>query len=402
MKREVRLVFYILLFVLLVSCGTVYADEETLLTGIVKESGFYGGPVFRMGALNSSLAAFVGYRGGFVINRTVSIGGGGYALISDVYLSGTGLKMGYGGLELEYKLNPDDLFHLVFRSLVGFGGVELPGVGSESFFAFEPGVGIELNVAKFFKIDAGVSYRLAAGADRVPGITNGTLSGLNGEISLLFGFSGIMGSGNKIQERRDLSFFHSIVFKGNGRVILGQGGENSVTVKADDNVMDMLKTEVKDGTLTIWSEKWIMDESSAEYDIVVTDLREISVSGMGEVTGKETIRADELLIRLGGTGSVDLEVDAGLVRTRISGTGEVRLGGKTKEHDIDIRGAGELDANDLVSHNARVGISGAGECTVTVLENLTVDISGTGVVRYSGEPVVTVEYLSVAGSLEKR
>ncbi len=401
MKREVRFLFFVLLFVLVVFAGSVYADEEILLAGVVQESGFYGGPVFRMGAVNQNLAAFVGYRGGWVINRTVSVGGGGYVLVSDVYISGTRLKMGYGGLELEYKLNPDDLFHFTLRSLIGFGGVELPGVGSESFFAFEPGAGVELNVAKFFKIGAGVSYRLAAGADRVPGVTNETLSGLNGEIALLFGFSGITGSGTRVQERRELPSFHSIVFKGNGRVLLSQGEEHSITVKADDNVLDMLKTEVKNGTLTIWSEKWIMDESSAEYDIIVADLREISVSGMGELLGKETIRVDDLGIRLGGTGGVDLDVDAASVRTRISGTGEVRLGGKTREHDIDIRGAGELDAYDLVTRDTRVGISGAGECTVNVLENLTVDISGAGVVRYRGEPVVKVEYLSVAGSLLK-
>jgi hypothetical protein len=401
-KREGRLLFSLLFFVLIVSAGSVYADEEILLAGIIQESGFYGGPVFRMGAVNSNLATFVGYRGGWVINRTVSVGGGGYALVSDVYVSETRLKMGYGGLELEYKLNPDALFHLTLRSLIGFGGVELPGIGSESFFAFEPVAGVELNIAKFFKIGAGISYRLAAGADRVPGITNETLSGLNGEIVLLFGFSGITGSGTKVQQRRELPPFHSIVFKGNGRVLLTQGEDHSITVKADDNVLDMLKTEVENGTLTIWSEKWIMDESTADYDIVMSDLREISISGMGEIRGKETIRADEIGIRLGGTGSVDLEVDAAFIRTRISGTGEVRLGGKTREHDIDIRGLGELDAYDLVSHNTRVEISGAGECSVHVLENLTVDISGAGEVRYKGEPAVTVEYLSVAGSLEKK
>ena len=401
MKRVHRLLFFVLLCAMMLPAVSVFADEEILLEGVISESGFYGGPVFRMGGVNRNIAAFLGYRGGWVINRTVSAGGGGYALISDSYVSGSRLQMSYGGLEVEYKLNPDDLFHLTLRSLVGFGGVELPGVGSESFFAFEPGAGVELNVAKFFKISAGVSCRLVAGADRVPGITNETLSGLNGEIVLLFGFSGITGSGTRVQQRRELPAFHSIVFKGNGRVFLSQGGEHSITLKADDNVLDMLKTEVKNGILTIWSEKWIMDGASAEYDIVVADLREISVSGMGEVRGRETIQAERLEIRLGGTGSVDLEVNAASLHTRISGAGEIRLGGKTREHDIDIRGVGELDAYDLVSRNARIEISGAGECMVTVFENLSVDISGAGEVLYKGEPAVTVDRLSPAGSLLK-
>ena len=84
MKREGRLLLFVLLSVLIFSGGSVCADEEILLRGVVQESGFYGGPVFRMGAINQDLAAFLGYRGGWVINRTFSVGGGGYALVSDV------------------------------------------------------------------------------------------------------------------------------------------------------------------------------------------------------------------------------------------------------------------------------------------------------------------------------
>ena len=111
----------------------------------------------RIGGINNGAAVFVGYRGGWVINRTFSLGGGGYGLISDVYFSGNKLKMGYGGLDLEYKINPDEIVHFTVRSLIGLGGIELMGVGQESFFVHEPGVNQELNVTSFFKLNGGVS-----------------------------------------------------------------------------------------------------------------------------------------------------------------------------------------------------------------------------------------------------
>jgi hypothetical protein len=402
MKKRRSLIFSLFVAVIMISAGLLYADQQTLLQGVIQESGWYGGPVLKVGGINNSPAVFVGYRGGWVINRTLSLGGGGYGLVSDLYFSGNKLKMGYGGLELEYKINPDALVHFTIHSLLGFGGLELMGVGQESFFTFEPGAGIELNVAQFFKVNAGVSYRLVSGANQVAGISDANLSGLTGELALMFGFSGIMGSGRKISEIRDLPDFHSIDFRGNGKILIGQGERQSVTIRADDNVMDKLRTEVSDGRLEISAEKWVVDESSVLYDIVVTDIREISISGMGEIEGRDTIGAEQLTLRLRGTGEITLALDAQRLMSTISGTGEMRLEGTAEEHDIDIKGVGELHAYDLAVRSARVVITGAGECKVNVIDDLTVDISGAGSVLYKGDPNVTVEHLSIAGDLERK
>lgn len=387
---------------IMISAGPLNADQQTLLQGVIQESGWYGGPVLKVGGISNSPAVFLGYRGGWVINRTLSLGGGGYGLVSDLYFSGNKLKMGYGGLELEYKINPDALVHFTIHSLLGFGGLELVGVGQESFFTFEPGAGVELNVARFFKVNAGVSYRLVSGANRVAGISDTLLSGFTGEVALMFGFSGITGSGRKISETRDLPAFHSLDFRGNGKILLSQGESQSVTIRADDNVMDKLRTEVEDGHLQISAEKWVMDESSVLYDIVVTDIREISISGMGEIESSDSIRAKRLTLRLSGTGEITLALDAERLMSTISGTGKMRLEGTAEEHDIDIKGVGELHAYDLAVRSTRVVITGAGECKVNVIDDLTVDISGAGSVLYKGDPNVTVEHLSIAGDLEKK
>ena len=356
----------------------------------------------RIGGINNGAAVFVGYRGGWVINRTFSLGGGGYGLISDVYFSGNKLKMGYGGLDLEYKINSDEIVHFAVRSLIGLGGIELMGVGQESFFVLEPGVNLELNVTSFFKLSGGVSYRFVSGVNNVPGVSDSSLGGLAAEIALIFGFSGLAGSGKKITETRDLPSFHSINFRGNGKVVLSQGEHQEVTVRADDNIIDKLRTEVSDGRLVISADKWVMDESDAVYDITVTDIREISLSGMGELESREAIRAKDLKIRLSGTGEISLDLEAENVMTKISGTGEIELKGQAETHDIAISGVGELRGYDFAVRNTRVDISGAGKCSINVIDTLAVDISGAGSVQYRGEPAVTVEHLSVAGSLRKK
>ena len=241
-----------------------------------------------------------------------------------------------------------------------------------------------------------------SGVNNVPGVSDSSLGGLAAEIALIFGFSGLAGSGKKITETRDLPSFHSIDFRGNGKVVLSQGERQEVTVRSDDNIIDKLRTEVSDGRLVISADKWVMDESDAVYDITVTDIREISLSGMGELESKGTIRVKELSLRLSGIGEISLDLEAENVMTKISGTGEIELKGQAEEHGIKISGVGELKAYDFAVRNTRVDISGAGECSINVIDTLAVNISGAGSVRYKGDPTVTVEHLSVAGSLRKK
>jgi hypothetical protein len=389
-------------FILFVTVsGTVHAEQQTLLQGGIEESGWYGGPVLKLGSINDYLSMFVGYSGAWVMNRRLSIGGGGYFLISDVYFSGNKLNMGYGGLEVGYTVNPDALVHFTFGSLIGGGGVELMGVGREAFFIFEPAAGLEINVTKFLRLDAGVTYRLVSGVTHVSGLSDAALSGFTGEIALKFGFSGVRGSGRKITEARDLPEFDGIEFKGNGKVYVSQGTVQSVSITADDNVIDELKTEVRDGVLTISADKWIMDDSSAEYDIVVADIRNISVSGMGELRSRDTLKAEAIDLRLSGIGDVSLSLDADILNTRISGTGDMKLDGKARHHEIRISGVGELDAYDLITESAVLDISGAGDCKINVQEELVVDISGAGDVTYKGNPRISIKHLSMAASFKE-
>jgi hypothetical protein len=124
----------------------------------------------------------LGGRGGVIINERFSIGGAGYWMpkIKELktpipnnpfpdnrsfYWTG-----GYGGLFLEYINSSKKLLHFTSSLLIGGAHIaceprEYPE-GFESYpefgsFLLEPGIGIELNVTQFFRINLGVNYRYA-------------------------------------------------------------------------------------------------------------------------------------------------------------------------------------------------------------------------------------------------
>jgi hypothetical protein len=181
-------------------------DMQTLFAGRASHGGF-GGPVVKFSDVGGSLGVWIGGRGGWIIGfegpHSISLGGGGYGLASshpvpDPAAAGwpgredLRVRAGYGGFELEYTNRSQRLLHWTASTLIGAGSValetaEFPVTADEpAFFVLEPGLHGELNVTRFLRLHAGLSYRYTSGVDRA-GFTDRDFSGVNGTIAFKFG-----------------------------------------------------------------------------------------------------------------------------------------------------------------------------------------------------------------------
>lgn len=69
--------------VMFIFAATARGQEQTLIKSDVEHSGF-GGPVVKATRIHDQGALMVGGRGGWIINHTLAIGGGGYGVVNDV------------------------------------------------------------------------------------------------------------------------------------------------------------------------------------------------------------------------------------------------------------------------------------------------------------------------------
>ncbi len=193
------------LLVLYVAVSASGREEETLLSGPVTSGGF-GGPVVKMTRMQDSFGVLVGGRGGWIINHTLSLGGGGYGLVSRIRAPGGGgaledpvLRIGYGGFEIGYTPRSDRLMHPALFLLIGGGSAGTRESWEEdldddwqddpsldSFFILEPGVAIELNVTRFMRVDAGGSFRFVSGLEK-DGLTESAIGGPSAVLTFKFG-----------------------------------------------------------------------------------------------------------------------------------------------------------------------------------------------------------------------
>ncbi|MBI5324668.1 MAG: hypothetical protein HZB41_05265 [Ignavibacteriae bacterium] len=105
-------------------------DTETLFGSGEITHGGYGAPELKLTQIQGEMGLLVGGRGGWIINSTFSIGGGGYGLVTSHKISNykppfdtaAYLRVGYGGIFFEYINSSNKLIHFTVNTLIGAGG----------------------------------------------------------------------------------------------------------------------------------------------------------------------------------------------------------------------------------------------------------------------------------------
>jgi hypothetical protein len=179
-------------------------------------------------------------------------------------------------------------------------------------------------------------------------------------------FGGVQGSGNIVNEKRNLGDFNAIEVGGVFEVEVVAQKEFSVEVEADDNLLQFIKTEVNGDTLEIKTTKRISPKNTIHVRISAPNIENLQVSGVSKVS-------------LANLKNDSLKVDA-------SGASKIKVDGETGNLEVELSGASRLDAENLKSENANVDGSGASSASVNVSGDLKADLSGASKVTYSGNP----------------
>lgn len=154
-------------------------DEDFKTIFGEKQIGGYGAFSLGYSPINDVSAIMFNARGGVVLGHTLSLGIGGSGFTTEyfydpVLIKETSMYGGYGGLFSELIIAGNMPVHLSVPVLVGIGGVAIAtwennGIDEyyrenyvedmSTFFVFEPGIELEVNMFRFFRLAAFFNYR---------------------------------------------------------------------------------------------------------------------------------------------------------------------------------------------------------------------------------------------------
>lgn len=198
-------------------------------------------------------------------------------------------------------------------------------------------------------------------------------------------------TGQTVKETRNVSEFDGVALAFSGDVYITQGSPQKVEIEAEKSTLEIIETKVENNVLVLKTRNghW-RDLGSIKAYITMPDVRELSVSGSGDMLCETPLRTNEIEVKVSGSGSIKIrKLESREFSAVITGSGDITLAGTGAdqgEMDVVITGSGNFSAEELPVGKADVNITGSGSARVNVLNELETTITGSGSVLYKGNP----------------
>jgi len=194
--------------------------------------------------------------------------------------------------------------------------------------------------------------------------------------------SNIQGSGITKTEKRAAASFDSLDVNYAGSIEVRSQEQESLEISGDDNIIPVITTEVKNGTLYVRAIKGYSPRTKLQIRVSTPNVKRFVFEGVGEAN-LSNIKNDRLEIVVTGVGSFSAS-------------------GETKEVDITLSGVGNVDAKNLRAVNAKVNSNAVGSVALYVTGQLDIKSSGIGEINYYGNPKIVNKQAEGIGKINQR
>jgi len=226
----------------------------------------------------------------------------------------------------------------------------------------------------------------------------------------------IEGNGDVITETRVVGSFERVYNSGIFDVYIIQADYREVVMEAESNLLPFIRTKTSGNNLTIDTRDNLKPSRPINVYVYTPDITRAELSGSGMIYS-DSLKVNNLSVRLSGSGSIDMavrgndvecdisgsgscrmQVEADKLKANISGSGEMEFYGYANRADYKISGSGSIHSYDLPVDDCYTTTSGSGDMYVNVYNYLDVTISGSGNVYYLGTPQITT-HISGSGNV---
>lgn len=250
----------------------------------------------------------------------------------------------------------------------------------------------------------------------------------------------IKGSRVIAKESNKLDDFHSIEISDNLHVTISKNNSNSYELQADENLIEVLKFEIDDHVLKIYSTKKITSSKKLEIELNYEEIDAIILKDDSKLDSKNKIEFPAFSIETYDSShfDLDMEVDSLNLNLFSNSSGKINLHGKKATIELedkselkgnisldslimsmnekslvkvngdinnlklDAKGSSTLKANDLKVSTANLNTSNSTDISIFVSKELRLYASEKSSINLYGNPKLQVDALNDQSKIVKK
>lgn len=211
-----------------------------------------------------------------------------------------------------------------------------------------------------------------------------------------------------ITSELQLDPYHSVELRGAAKLYLNNGTQQS-TLLTTNQINSLvyegaIKAEVRDSILYIETSNQIpVYDVMINFAITSPYLRKLTVYGASKIETSENqvLAQPDFVLDLNGAAEADLHLNVQTLIVDSKGASKLELEGIANDTHITIAGAGEVEAEDLLTQSLHINCAGASKAEVNVARELWAQAAGASKITYKGTPHIK-QNMAVGGSVIKK
>ena len=214
------------------------------------------------------------------------------------------------------------------------------------------------------------------------------------------GLNGVTGNRNVIEQTRKINDDYTKIKISNGLdVYITQSNKASITIKADENLLSIIKTEVKNGTLKVYTDKKIGSAKSKKIYITTKSIEAITASSGSDVIIENMLTSPNFEANTSSGANMKLQIKTTTLTSSSSSGSHLNISGSATEYLGSVSSGSSAKAYELESKIVTAKASSGGNIDVFASKSIDARASSGGDIDYKGNPEILNKKTSSGGSI---
>jgi len=227
----------------------------------------------------------------------------------------------------------------------------------------------------------------------------------------------VKGSGIVVLEEHELEVsINTLIVEGDFTIVLSQGEAPFYSIETDDNLLEFIKFEVEDSTLTISANHRITRKKKLDIQVTLNTIRAISLDDGAKMEGNKTLKGERLNITAADGATFEFDVEyLDVVQLALYTNADGSIQAKTGYGNISLDNRASLDAyfvsdslmivqNDTakMKFKIKLNMSDSSDAIVNCKEQLEIYLEDSAALDIYGDPEIKVEGLKNKARISKK